>query len=130
MFSIDQIKAAHSRVKSGADFPAYIQDLIKLGVTSYSTYVSDGHTNYYGANGFSISSPAKYESKVIATTSHKTDFINDLKAHQQGKTDYPTFCNDCARSGVNKWTVNMADMTCSYYDKQETTLLVEIIPGL
>lgn len=28
MFTLDQIKAAHNKVKSGADFPAYIQDLI------------------------------------------------------------------------------------------------------
>jgi hypothetical protein len=28
MFTITQIKEAHSKVKSGADFPAYIQGLI------------------------------------------------------------------------------------------------------
>lgn len=32
MFTIQQIKDAHSKVKSGADFPAYIQDIKKLGV--------------------------------------------------------------------------------------------------
>lgn len=32
MFTIEQIKEAHSKVKSGADFPNYIQDLIILGV--------------------------------------------------------------------------------------------------
>ena len=44
MFTIDQIKEAHSKVKSGADFPQYVQDLIKLGVIHYTTYVRDGHT--------------------------------------------------------------------------------------
>lgn len=33
MFTAEQLKAAHSQVKSGADFPAYIQDIRKLGVT-------------------------------------------------------------------------------------------------
>lgn len=33
MFTVEQIKTAHSKVKSGADFPAYIQDIKKLGVT-------------------------------------------------------------------------------------------------
>jgi hypothetical protein len=32
MFTIAQIKKAHSKVKSGEDFPVYIQDLIALGV--------------------------------------------------------------------------------------------------
>ncbi|MGB4398918.1 MAG: DUF1398 family protein [Daejeonella sp.] len=35
MFTAEQIKAAHSKVKSGADFPAYIQDIKALGVTGY-----------------------------------------------------------------------------------------------
>ncbi len=29
MFTVEQIKTAHSKVKSGADFPAYIQDIKK-----------------------------------------------------------------------------------------------------
>ena len=33
MFTIQQIKDAHSKVKSGADFPKYMQDIIALGVT-------------------------------------------------------------------------------------------------
>jgi hypothetical protein len=30
MFTIEQIDQAHSKVKSGADFPKYIQDLKNL----------------------------------------------------------------------------------------------------
>ena len=30
MFTIKQIKDAHSKVKSGADFPKYMQDIIVL----------------------------------------------------------------------------------------------------
>jgi len=52
----------------------------------------------------------------------------DLKAHQQGKTDYSTFCSDCAKSGVEKWAVSMEEMTCSYFDKAGNKLLVEVIP--
>lgn len=49
MFTVAEIKAAHSKVKSGADFPAYIQDIKRLGVTYYETFVTDGHTDFYGA---------------------------------------------------------------------------------
>ena len=66
MFTVEQIKTAHSKVKSGADFPAYIQDLKKLGVTQYETFVADGHTDYYGANDFKTTSPAKYELLTVA----------------------------------------------------------------
>jgi uncharacterized protein YbcV (DUF1398 family) len=129
MFTIDQIKDAHSKVKSGADFPSYIQDLIVLGVISYDTYVNDGHTDYFGLNDFTTSAPAKYKRVDIAETGAKSQFISALKAHQNGLTDYPTFCKDCAKSGVYKWTVNLTKMTCTYFDIDGNELLVEGIPS-
>ena len=128
MFTLEQIKTAHSKVKSGADFPAYIQDLKKLGVTYYETFVSDGHTNYFGTNDFKTTAPAKYEALSITETTDADTFKSDLKAHQQGKTNYPTFCHDCAKSGVEKWVVCLEKMTCTYYDKAENEILVEVIP--
>ena len=35
MFTVEQIQEAHSKVKSGADFPKYIQDIKKLGVDAF-----------------------------------------------------------------------------------------------
>lgn len=128
MFTVDQIKAAHSKVKSGADFPAYIQDLRKLGVTHYETFVEDGHTEFYGTNDYKTTSPAKYGILEIAETSNEKQFKTDLKAHQGGKTDYPTFCNDAAKSGIEKWAVWMNKMTCTYFDKLGNEILVEVIP--
>ena len=128
MFTVDQIKQAHSKVKSGADFPAYIQDIKKLGVTYYETFVSDGHTEYYGANDYTTSTIAKYDSQRISEASNTEQFKVDLIAHQQGKTNYPTFCNDCARSGIEKWAACMDKMTCTYYDKAGNEILVEEIP--
>jgi len=58
MFTSEQIKAAHGKVKSGADFPAYIQAIEKIGVTYYETFVEDGHADYYGENGYKVSLPA------------------------------------------------------------------------
>ncbi|MBU2906445.1 DUF1398 domain-containing protein [Arenibacter algicola] len=127
-FRADEIKKAHSKVKSGADFPTYIQDLKKLGVSHYETFVADGHTDYYGVNDYIIRSPAKYASLNIAQTSNKEEFQTQLKAHQEGKTDYPTFCNDASKSGIEKWVVLMEEMTCTYFDKANNSILVEEIP--
>jgi uncharacterized protein YbcV (DUF1398 family) len=129
MFTIEQIKKAHSTVKSGADFPNYIQDLIQLGVTEYETYVKDGHTIFLGKDDFKIQSEAKYGNLEVADKSDKIQFQKDLRAHQQGETNFPTFCNDSAKSGVEKWIVNTATMTCTYYDKLEREILLETIPG-
>lgn len=128
MFTVEQIKIAHSKVKSGADFPAYIQDLKKLGITCYETFVSDGHTDYYGENDYKTTSPAKYEPLTIDETVNAEQFKKELKEHQQGKTDYPTFIKMCARFGIEKWVVCMDKMTCTYYDKAGNEILVEEIP--
>lgn len=128
MFTLLQIKEAHAKVKSGADFPNYIKELIELGVTDYETFVSDGHTIFQGSNGFKVSSESKYSNLIISEMSDVEQFKSDLKVHQQGKTDYMTFCNDCAKSGVEKWIVSMKELTCTYFDKEGNELLQESIP--
>lgn len=128
MFTVEQIKTAHSKVKSGADFPAYIQEIKKLGVTYYETFVTDGHTDYIGNDDYKTTSPAKYEPLIIAIECNKEQFKIDLKEHQQGKTDFPTFIKMCAEFGIEKWVVCMDKMTCSYFDKAGNEILVEQIP--
>lgn len=128
MFTLDQIKAAHSKVKSGADFPAYIRDLKQLGVVRYETLVKDGHTDYYGNDNFEITSPSRYAVLTISDKSNADQFKVDLKAHQQGRTDYPTFCSDCAKSGIDKWIVDLTKMTCTYFDSAGNEVLVEQVP--
>lgn len=130
MFTVNQINAAHEKVKSGADFPKYIQDIIKLGVKKIETFVSDSHTIYFGADSFQTTSAAVYETLTIASKSNPEKFKADLKAHQQGKTDYFTFCKDCAESGIEKWIVDLNEMTCIYYDKAGNEILVEEIPSV
>jgi uncharacterized protein YbcV (DUF1398 family) len=128
MFSIDQIKEAHAKVKSGADFPAYVQDLIKLGIASYITYVSDGHTRYFGKENYSIQSDARYPPMKLAKKSDQERFRYCLKIHQEGQTDYPTFCKDAAATGVEKWVTDLDKMTCTYFDLSGNKMLVEKIP--
>lgn len=130
LFTIDQIQTAHSKVRSGADFPAFFEEIKQLGVTSYESFVSDGHTNYFGAGDSRISSTAKYNTLSIAEICTPEQFKSDLTAHQLGKTDYPTFCKDCAKSGIEKWIISMDKMTCTYFDKIGKEVLVERIPTL
>ncbi|MES1219435.1 MAG: DUF1398 family protein [Bacteroidota bacterium] len=129
MFQLEEIKEAHSKVKSGADFPKYIQDLIKLGITKYDTFVDDGHTVFVGNNNYQVQSPPKYSTLKVENISNAEKFRNYLKIHQQGQTDYPTFCKHSAETGVEKWTVDMNLMTCTYYDKLSNQMLEEKIPA-
>jgi uncharacterized protein YbcV (DUF1398 family) len=127
MFTVEQIKAAHSKVKSGADFPSYIREIKQMGVTHYEAYVSDGHIDYHGAN-HTAKVPEKYEPLTIANETNMEEFKSQLLAHQQGKTDYLTFIKMCADTGIEKWMIDMDKMTCTYYDKSGSEVLVEQIP--
>ena len=128
MFTIDQIKAAHEKVKSGADFPKYIQDLINLGVKGYDTIVSDGRVSYLGDNNFAVSTEKKYDALTIAPSANKERFIEYLVMHQDGQSDYMTFCQHAAQCGIAKWRVAIIEMTCTYYDSAENPILIEKIP--
>lgn len=128
MFTIAQIKEAHSKVKSGADFPVYIQDLITLGVQGYDIFVKDGHEEYFGADNYRVAASSTYDSIVIAPSANKERFIEFLVMHQEGQTDYFTFCNHAAQCGIAKWSVNIIEMTCTYYDQADDAILIEKIP--
>jgi uncharacterized protein YbcV (DUF1398 family) len=130
MFTLDQIREAHARVKSGADFPRYIQNLIVLGVQKYDIFVHDGHGEYTSADGDSLVSTPKYDTLTVADMSDAEWFTERLRAHQQGQTDYMTFCQDSANAGVEKWTVDTTAMTCTYYDTAGNMILEEEIPRI
>lgn len=128
MFTVEQIKAAHSKVKSGADFPAYIKEIKSFGITHYEAYITDGHIDYHGANNYIAKVPAKYDTLEITDTPKSEEFKAALVAHQQGKTDFLTFIKMCATFGIEKWEICMDKMTCTYYDKAGNKILIEQIP--
>jgi len=129
MFTIAQIKEVHSKVKSGADFPTYIQDLIELGVQGYDIFVNDGHEEYFGTNNYRVPATKTYDTIAVAPSANKERFIEFLVMHQDGQTDYLTFCNHAAQCGIAKWSINIIEMTCTYFDQSAAPILIEKIPS-
>jgi uncharacterized protein YbcV (DUF1398 family) len=128
MFSLHQIKEASGKVKTGADFPEYVQDLVKTGVTEYVTFVRDGHTVFFGEEDFSIQSEEMYDPILVMNEPNKEKFMVCLKDHQKGLTDFKTFCRQAAETGVDRWDADLNEMTCTYYSKTGEKILVEEIP--
>lgn len=128
MFTLEQIYAAASKVRSGADFPRLVQELKAMGVAYYDNYVADGHTDYFDADGQLVASPAKYAPLAVAAAGNAAQLQHALKIHQAGQTDYPTFCRQSAEAGVEKWTTHILDMEVIYFDRAGTVLVRESIP--
>lgn len=129
MFTLNQISEAYQKVKTGSDFPKLVQDLIALGVISYSNRVEDGQTIYSGVNQFQLVSPAKYPLIKINHDASTDRLKQALLIHQKGETDYFTFCQHAAEAGVDQWITDMQKMTVSYLDQNGTILLQESIPN-
>ncbi|OJX92480.1 MAG: phage envelope protein [Paludibacter sp. 47-17] len=127
MFTVDQIEKAHEKVKSGADFPHYIQEIKQMGVTAFETWVTDSHTEYFGNDAYRTSSSPQYKQLTIAGTCNREQFARYLKSHQHGETDYLSFCHHCAETGIERWFVCLEKMTCTYYDKAGNNILTEQI---
>ena len=128
MFTVKQIKAAHAQVKSGKDFPAYIQEIKALGLTRYEFFVADGHTIYYGDADENVSAPPIYNTKAISGNAQAQALKQIITEHQQGQSDYLTFCQLVADIGVYKWVVNTQTMLCTYYSLNGENMMAEPIP--
>ncbi len=128
MFTLRQIEEAHSNVQSGVDFPQYIRDLIAMGISRYSIYVNDGHAEYIGNDGYTVVSEAEYEKLHIISNTDIDKFKEYLKAHQEGKTSYLTFCENSAETGIYRWEIDTIKKTCTYYNPLGNFVLEEKIP--
>jgi uncharacterized protein YbcV (DUF1398 family) len=127
MFTIEQINDAHDRLGNAATFAQYVRALKSIGVETYSSYVSDGHSEYFGSGGYTITSPAVHEQLTIAEASNRDQFLEHVELHSQQKTSYMELSRGLAESGVEKWTVDTNSMTMAYYDKAGNQLLIDAI---
>jgi uncharacterized protein YbcV (DUF1398 family) len=127
MFTIEQINDLHDRVGTMETFPQYVRALKSAGVETYDSYLVDGHSEYFGRDGYAVKSPALHEKLTVADTSNREEFLEHLNLHNQHKTTYLEMSRGLAESGIEKWTVDTNRMTMTFYDKAGNEMLVEAI---
>jgi uncharacterized protein YbcV (DUF1398 family) len=127
MFTIEQINDAHDRLGSAKTFPEYVRALKALGVERGDSYLSDGHSEYFGHGGHKVVSPPVHEVLVVAETGQREAFLQHLGRHERRETTYLEMSRGLAQSGIEKWTVDTGRMTMTFYDKAGTEMLVEQI---
>ncbi|MGO4875312.1 DUF1398 domain-containing protein [Pedobacter psychrotolerans] len=128
MFTKEDIHAATSRIKSGSDFPQFIQELKEMGVIRNDVYVSNGLSAYFASEEEVLQiSPEEYPDLVISVEPSVEKLKHALKIHQNGETGFISFCEHAADAGVEKWITDVKDMTCTYYDTAGNELVKEKI---
>lgn len=128
MFTLAQIEVAHSNIDSGKNFPEFARKIKDLGVQTFEIFVGDGSSIYKGTDGYEVSGVQQYAPILVFGIVNPEKFLEDLRNHQQGDTDFFQFCKDCADSGIHKWVVDLNAKTCTYYDVQGTAIFEEKIP--
>lgn len=127
MFTLDQIGEIHHRFGKQSTLLPYLQALKAIGVKRYDSFVSDGHSEYYGHENKKLVSPPVHPHYTIANASNLEAMLSHLNLHQEGKTGYLEMTRGLADSGVEKWTFDTQKMTLTFYGWGERELLVEQI---
>jgi uncharacterized protein YbcV (DUF1398 family) len=127
MFTIEQINHLHDQLGSAKTLPEYVRALQALGVERYDSYLADGHSEYFGLDGYKLVSPPVHELLPVAETSQREAFLEHLHRHERRETTYLEMSKGLAQSGIEKWTVDTAGMTMAFYDKAGRAMLVEQI---
>jgi uncharacterized protein YbcV (DUF1398 family) len=108
-------------------FAEYVRALHSIGVETFDSYLTDGHSEYFGRDRYTVNSPAAHEQLSIADTSSREEFLEHLNLHNEHKTTYREMSKGLAQSGIEKWTVDTNRMTMTYYDKACNEILIEAI---
>jgi uncharacterized protein YbcV (DUF1398 family) len=126
MFTIEQINDLHARLGNAKTFPDYVRALKTVGVERYDSYLADGHSEYEGQGGRLVSPPV-HEVLPVAETGQRETFLEHLRRHERRETTYLEMSRGLAQSGIEKWRVDTARMTMTFYDKSGSEMLVEEI---
>ena len=128
MITIENIQNAYATMQTDNDFPALVKALQSINVKTFSFYVYNGSEIFIDIENNQVHLPEKYKSKEISDTVDQDYFAQSLKAHQKRETDFSTFLNDCAKSGVSYWVVDLLAKNCTYFDKKKENVYQEDLP--
>jgi uncharacterized protein YbcV (DUF1398 family) len=119
---IDDVHARFGRAETLAD---YLRGLAALGVVRFESFLVDGHSEYFGADGHRVVSPPHHEVLTVAETSEEALFREHLRRHRDKETSYVEMSAGLAASGIEKWVGDTAGLTMTYCDRAGTALLIE-----
>lgn len=126
MITKDAITKAQEEFGS-RNFPMLVQAFLDLGMVSNTVNIKDGKAIYNDKDGNQVAMAA-FQVEAVAENLDKDYFMQQLKLHQSGQTDFPTFCKDTADAGIYKWDVDLLVKTCTYFDLNDQMVYSEPIP--
>lgn len=127
MFTLRQIHEIHDHLGNAETLTQYLRALKAIGVEKCESFVTDGHSEYFGKNDQKVVSPPVHEALTVTQTSNREKLIEHLDLHNQQKTSYLEMSKGLADSGIEKWTFDTNNMTITYCDKAGNEVFAEAI---
>ncbi|HCW7274111.1 TPA: DUF1398 family protein [Staphylococcus aureus] len=126
-FTLSAIQQAHQQF-TGVDFPKLFKAFKDMGMTYNIVNIQDGTVTYVHQSEDDIVTSSVKSTIPVAQKSNKTIVQDVLTRHQQGQTDFETFCDEMAEAGIYKWHIDIQAGTCTYIDLQDQAVISELIP--
>ncbi|HDJ2154450.1 TPA: DUF1398 family protein [Staphylococcus aureus] len=126
-FKLSAIQQAHQQF-TGVDFPKLFKAFKDMGMTYNIVNIQDGTATYVHQSEDDIVTSSVKRNHPVAPSSNQSIVQDVLTRHQQGQTDFETFCDEMAQAGIYKWHIDIQAGTCTYIDLQEQAIISELIP--
>ncbi|HEK7179328.1 TPA: DUF1398 family protein [Staphylococcus aureus] len=126
-FKLSAIQQAHQQF-TGVDFPKLFKAFKDMGTTYNIVNIQDGTATYVHQSEDDIVTSSVKSNHPVAPSSNQSIVQDVLTRHQQGQTDFETFCDEMAQAGIYKWHIDIQAGTCTYIDLQEQAIISELIP--
>ncbi|HDI7471037.1 TPA: DUF1398 family protein [Staphylococcus aureus] len=126
-FTLSEIQQAHQQF-TGVDFPKLFKAFKDMGMTYNIVNIQDGTATYVHQSEDDIVTSSVKSNHPVAPSSNQSIVQDVLTRHQQGQTDFETFCNEMAEAGIYKWHIYIQAGTCTYIDLKEQAIISELIP--
>ncbi|MFB2437399.1 DUF1398 domain-containing protein [Staphylococcus aureus] len=126
-FKLSAIQQAHQHF-TGVDFPKLFKAFKDMGMTYNIVNIQDGTATYVHQSEDDIVTSSVKSNHPVAPSSNQSIVQDVLTRHQQGQTDFETFCDEMAQAGIYKWHIDIQAGTCTYIDLQEQAIISELIP--
>ena len=125
MFTWAEIDELHARLGRAESLAEYFRGLAAIGVVRFESFVTDGHSEFFGRDGQRVVSPPHHDVLAVAEVSDRDAFLEHLRRHSDGQTSYSQMSAGLAESGVAKWVADTEALTMTYCDRDGRILLVE-----
>ncbi|HEI1464403.1 TPA: DUF1398 family protein [Staphylococcus aureus] len=126
-FKLSAIQQAHQQF-TGVDFPKLFKAFKDMGMTYNIVNIQDGTATYVHQSEDDIVTSSVKSNHPVAPSSNQSIVQDVLTRHQQGQTDFETFCDEMAQAAIYKWHIDIQAGTCTYIDLQEQAIISELIP--